>query len=106
MSFSARKCKNYQPKLLFNKANKDTKKVLKSLIHRGLKRFLWYNLLIDREVKAVALFFIGGGRYGVKNHSHNYSRESRRLVSVKDALQLMLAFSTFTTELIKISKKK
>ena len=66
MSFSARKCKNYQPKLLFNKANKDTKKVLKSLIYRGLKRFLWYNLLIDREVKAVALFLIGGGRYGVK----------------------------------------
>ncbi|NUF98160.1 putative holin-like toxin [Lactobacillus mellis] len=26
-------------------------------------------------------------------------------MSVKDALQLMLAFGTFTTELIKISKK-
>ncbi|NUF99086.1 putative holin-like toxin [Lactobacillus mellis] len=48
---------------------------------------------------------IGGGRYGVKNHSHNYSKEKSSLVSVKDALPLMLAFGTFTTELIKISKK-
>ena len=56
---------------------------------------------------------IGGGRYGVKNHSHNYSKERRRLVSVKDALQLMLAFGNLIialvaliVELIKLSKKK
>ena len=56
---------------------------------------------------------IGGGRYGVKNHSHNYSRERRSLVSVKDALQLMLAFGNLIialvaliVELIKLSKKK
>ena len=48
---------------------------------------------------------VGSGHYGVKNHSHNYSKERNSLVSFKDALQLMLAFSTFTTELIKISKK-
>ncbi|NUF99188.1 putative holin-like toxin [Lactobacillus mellis] len=45
--------------------------------------------------------------------SNNYSRERRRLVSVKDALQLMLAFGNLIialvaliVELIKLSKKK
>ena len=38
--------------------------------------------------------------------SGNYSKERSSLVSVKDELQLMLAFGTFTTELIKIGKKK
>ncbi|NUF99187.1 putative holin-like toxin [Lactobacillus mellis] len=44
--------------------------------------------------------------------SNNYSRERRRLVSVKDALQLMLAFGNLIialvaliVELIKLSKK-
>ena len=46
------------------------------------------------------VFLIGGGRYGVKNHSHNYSRERRRLVSVKDALQLMLTFGNLIIALI------
>ena len=56
---------------------------------------------------------MGGGRYGVNTLSNYYSKERRSLVSVKDALQLMLAFGTFTielialvVELIKISKKK
>ena len=56
---------------------------------------------------------MGGGRYGVNTLSNCYSKERRSLVSVKDALQLMLAFGTFTielialvVELIKISKKK
>ncbi|NUF98955.1 putative holin-like toxin [Lactobacillus mellis] len=45
--------------------------------------------------------------------SNNYSRERRSLVSVKDALQLMLAFGNLIialvaliVELIKLSKKK
>ena len=65
-----------------------------------------------REVKAVTIFFMGGGRYGVNTLSNYYSKERSSLVSVKDALQLMLAFGTFTielialvVELIKISKK-
>ncbi|NUF99088.1 putative holin-like toxin [Lactobacillus mellis] len=40
-----------------------------------------------------------GSRYGVKNHSHNYSKERSSLVSFKDALPLMLAFGIFTIEL-------
>ena len=56
---------------------------------------------------------MGGGRYGVNILSNYYSKERSSLVSVKDALQLMLAFGTFAielialvVELIKISKKK
>ena len=53
---------------------------------------------------------IGGGRYGVKNHSHNYSRERRRLVSVKDALQLMLTFGNLiialVTLIVELTRKK
>ncbi|NUF99085.1 putative holin-like toxin [Lactobacillus mellis] len=43
---------------------------------------------------------MGGGRYGVKNHSHNYSKERRSLVSVKDALQLMLTFGNLIIALV------
>ena len=43
---------------------------------------------------------MGGDRYGVNILSNYYSKERSSLVSVKDALQLMLAFGTFTIELI------
>ena len=39
---------------------------------------------------------MGGGRYGVNILSNYYSKEKSSLVSVKDALQLMLTFGTFT----------
>ncbi|NUF99183.1 putative holin-like toxin [Lactobacillus mellis] len=53
---------------------------------------------------------MGGGRYGIKNHSNTYSKERRSLVSVKDALQLMLAFGNLiialVTLIVELTRKK